>query len=237
MTSKTGKCLFTLPSKLLRDANDLIGRLGPALASNSDGRRFSRDRYLSNLLAEELRTLRALPKNSKRAQAFLIDELKWSRNKSDRQANISLEPKVAAELKYLCNSKGIPRDLLMTAFLEAVVAGLRKIADVGTEPTHREWINQAPFSHLTLSDEDIDEQQGLVAEALAEMKSISVSWASEAYRNLPLAQRKAIRTNPRVRVFIAKLRRRIARAKPLDLDELLNDRPRRSSPGSRAAQR
>ena len=208
----TTKCLFTLPAKLVADLEQLTSNergVGVASILSRAHGRFSRDRFISDVLRDELPRLQGLTANSQPAFRLLRDDMLQARRRGkSKPVNIVLESTVAKRLGELCEAKRVPRDLLVQEFLEHVVNGLSRAREVANAPTGPAWEDGAPYSRLYVSPEDVVERNecNYVIEALASRKGVGFGVAQRAYWRLPRDKRRVLRNEPRIKAATAALK-------------------------------
>jgi hypothetical protein len=238
-TPRHTKTTFTVPADTWVQLKKLTGdkaSRGFAPVLSEPGVRFSRDRYVSDRLKDELGRLEDLPVNSEAAYRQLASEAR-SRGldpASCAKVNLNLAADVAARLTKLSDAKRVPRNLLMSQFLELVVRGLIKAREIANDPTEDAWsLDQEPYRDLHLSDEDLQERKesGLLVYALASLKGISIVDAENAYWGLPRPKRRNLRNRPEIRAAMKRLRKDWKRMQetPIDLSDLAREpaRPKR----------
>lgn len=235
------KTTFTVPADTWAELRRLTGdksSRGFAPILGKPGVRFSRDRYLCEVLAGELENLSRLPVNSEAAARALTTEAIEHRRRardSYTKINLSLASSVAAELTRIATEKRIPRDLLMSRIIEIVVRSLRKADAMANSPFEDAYLFDAePYSDLFLSKEDLDERRdaALAIFAISRLKGVSIGTADEAYWKLPRAKRRDLRNRSNVRAAIKKHRKEWQRLTdtPVDLTDLLQPSPRPRKP-------
>lgn len=221
----TKKCQFRLPTELMAEVDQLLSAekgVGLAGALARSAGRFSRDRFVSDVLDEELSRLEGIPTNSRTAVTLLREDMLEARERLPyKKLNISLEQSVAERLGTLCSTKGIPRDELMRVFLSHVVAGLREAQEMANNPTSSVWLDGEPYRQLYLSQDDVDERaESLhVIEAIAVQKGVSFGVAHHEYWKRSRAERQRLRSDQNIRSAVAALKKRSAAR--VDLSEFL----------------
>lgn len=221
----TTKCQFTLPADLMADVDRLTSaKKGVGLAGilSRTGERFSRDRFLNDVLSDELSRFQRVPENSLAAYQLLREAMLEARRRAPfKQINILLERSVAERLKLLCESKRIPRDELMRHFLSHAASGLRQARQMANSPTDAVWDDGEPYRELHLSQDDVAERRDSlhVIEAIAGQKGVSFGAAQEAYWRLPSEKRQRLRSSPKIKSAVADLKTRSAAT--VDLSGLL----------------
>ena len=234
------KTTFTVPTDTWVQLKKLTGdktSRGFAPILGEPGVRFSRDRYISAVLAGELGNLSELPINSEAASRALAMEALDHRQKAPEEytkINLSLASSVAADFTRIATEKRIPRDLLMSRFIEIVVRGLRKAAEIASNPFEDARIFHAnPYSDLHLTEDDLIERKeaDLAIYAIAALKKQPIYLVETAYWKLPRARRRELRNRPSVRAAMKKHRKEwaIKSDTPIDLSDLLppSHRPRK----------
>lgn len=231
-TPRLTKTTFTVPAdnwvQLKKLTGDKTSR-GFAPILGKPGVRFSRDRYISEVLEGELGNLSELPINSEAAARVLAAEALDHRRSEPTgytKINLNLAFSVAAEFTRIATQKRIPRDLLMSRIIEIVVRGLWKAEEIANNPFEDARIFESePYSDLHLTEDDLSERKeaDLAIYALADLKKQPIYLVEKAYRKLQSSRRREIRNRADVRAAMKRLRKEWQRRKdtPVNLNEFL----------------
>lgn len=205
---KTVQTTFTVDSRIWSSFQHLVDQL-----------QLRRDRFLSNVLPEEIHSLSMIAANTEKGGRYLREHSGLSSSwEIDGvtlvKINLNLDKKVVQDMNKVCTEKKVPRDVFMNNFLRFLVDGaanglcgspLAIASGLITNPRSQYVFTNGERSYhedLSVTDEFIDAQEKQItellrlAEAVSRVRGISVNAAQKALHAHTSEERARIKRHP-----------------------------------------
>lgn len=205
---KSVQTTFTVDSKIWSSFQHFVDQL-----------QLRRDRFLSNVLPDEIHSLSMIAANSEKGGRYLRENSGLSSvweidGVSPVKVNLNLDKEIVQDMNTVCNEKNVPRDVFMNDFLRFLVHGaangfcgspLAIASDLITNPRSQYVFNDGERSYyedLSVTDEFVGAQERQhsellrLAEAVSRVRGISVYAAQKALHAHTAEERAKIERHP-----------------------------------------